>query len=217
MRGPRFIVAIVLTTLLSIPVLAQRHRDNPPPHQNRDFHPFQQQQGQPRDNGNNNRNNNDANHAPRFQRPGPHIGDWLRRHEDLPPAEQQKQLEKDPNFQRSTPEQQQQMRQRLEKFNNLPPDQKQRVLNRMDMLEHMSPAQRQETRQLFQQFRQLNPDRREVVRSEIRRIRSLPPEERQRTYNSDQFRNNFSPDEQSVIRGMGEMPQPSSPGAQEPH
>ena len=88
----------------------------------------------------------------------------------------------------------------------------------MDMLEHMSPEQRQETRQLFQQFRQIDPSRKDQVRNEIRRLRSLPPDERQRTYNSDQFRNNFSTDEQNVIRGMGEMPQPNAPGAQEqPH
>lgn len=219
MRGPRFIVAITLTVILSLPVLAQRRRDNPPPRQNRDFRPFQQQQqGQPRNNGNNADNNaskNGAANGNRFH--GPHIGDWLRRHESLSPADQQKQLEKDPNYQRSTPEQQQQMRQNLQRFNNLSPEQKDRLIRRMDIFEHMSPAQRQQTRDLFQQFRQIDPSRKDLVRSEIRRMRSLPPDERQRFYGSDEFRNNFSAQEQSVIRGMGDMPQPDSPGAQEHH
>lgn len=210
MRGLRFIVAIVLTTALSLPVLAQRRRDNPPPpRQNREFRPFQQPQGQPRNNGNNSGNGNRFN--------GPHIGDWLRRHENLPASEQQKQLEKDPNYQRSTPEQQQQMRQNLQKFNNLSPEQKDRLIRRMDMFEHMTPAQRQQTRELFQQFRQIDPSRKDAVRNEIRRMRNLPPDDRQRFYNSDEFRSRYSPQEQNVIRGMGDMPQPDSPGAQEPH
>ena len=213
MRGPKFIVAIVLTAVLSVPVLAQRRRDNTPP-QRQERREFRQQQRQrdqplPRTNGANNAGPN------RFQRP--HMGDWLRHQESLAPADQQKQLEKDPNFQKLPPQRQEELKQRLQKFNNLPPDQKQRVINRMDLLEHMSPAQREQTRELFQQFRQIDPARKEVVRNEIRRMRTLSPDDRQRFYDSDDFRSRFSPQEQNVVRGMGDMPQPDSPGAQESH
>ena len=75
-------------------MLAPRRRDNPPPRQ---FNPppqqrQQQQQQQPQRN-----DNAGGNH---HRGPGPHMGDWLRRHEDLPPTDQQKQLEKDPNLQK---------------------------------------------------------------------------------------------------------------------
>src|SRR5437868_15057571 len=54
----------------------------------------------------------------------PRLGEWLRRNKDLPPQEQQKQLNSDPQFQQLPPERQEKLRQRLNEFNNLPPQKK---------------------------------------------------------------------------------------------
>src|SRR5512142_703386 len=122
MRGIRLSFAIVLIAGMSMPVLAQRRRDNPPPSRQerredrRDFRPQfqqdrQQQQKQDRQpqqqqqqDRQQQRQNDDNRAEERGRRPGPHIGDWLRRHEDLSPADQQKQLETDPGYQKSSPE-----------------------------------------------------------------------------------------------------------------
>src|SRR5438270_7208415 len=74
------------------------------------------------------------------------LGEWLRRNKDLPPQEQQRQLDSDPQFQQLPPERQEKLRQRLKEFNSLPPQQKERVVHRMEALDNLSPEQQQRAR-----------------------------------------------------------------------
>ena len=91
------------------------------------------------------------------QTPQHHAGQWLRRYKDLPPDQQKRALDSDPQF-RSLPEQRQQkLRDRLQRFNGLPPQQQQRILNRMETWEHLTPQQKSEARQVYSQIRQLPP------------------------------------------------------------
>ena len=50
--------------------------------------------------------------------PGNHAGQWLRRYKDLPPDQQQKALENDPQFRSLPVERQQLLRQRLQRFSS---------------------------------------------------------------------------------------------------
>src|SRR5205807_9907173 len=84
--------------------------------------------------------------------PQGHAGDWLRRHKDLPPAEQERALQNDPGFRRLPPAQQQQLRQRLQHFSNLPQQQQQRILNNMERSEHLTQEQKQQARQIHSQM-----------------------------------------------------------------
>lgn len=142
---------------------------------------------------------------PPQNQPG-HAGNWLRRYKDLPPAQQRRALENDPQFRRLPPPQQWQLRQRLQRFSSLPPQQQERVLNRMETWEHLTPDQKRQARQLFQQFRQLPPDRRQAVNRAIRGMRGLTPEQRDRLINSDEYRNEFSPQERGLLRGTSRLP-----------
>ena len=144
MRGLRFTFAILLAGCLGVPVFAQRPRNNtPPPNQRQqDRHDSQQQNNRNQQNN----NNNNAVPAPRFHGPGPHAGDWLRRNGSLPPEEQQKKLENDPNFQKLPPERQEKLKQRLQRFNNLTPDQKAQTFRAMEEWEHMILEARNESR-----------------------------------------------------------------------
>ena len=90
-----------------------------------------------------NRRDRNEQRQNRQQQQQHHAGDWLRRYKDLPPQQQQKALENDPQFRNLPSERQQQLRQRLQRFNNLPPQQQQRVLNRMETWEHLTPEQKQ--------------------------------------------------------------------------
>ncbi len=107
---------------------------------------------------------------------GNHAGQWLRRYKGLPPDEQQKALENDPQFRSLPPERQQLLRERLQRFNSLPPQQQDRILQRMETWEHLTPGQKQQARQLYSQLRDLPPDRRQKVRAAIRDLRSMPPQ-----------------------------------------
>jgi len=135
-----------------------------------------------------------------------HAGNWLRRYKDLPPAQQRRALENDPQFRRLPPQQQARLRNRLQHFSSLPPQQQERVLNRMETWEHLTPNQKRQARQLFQQFKQLPPDRRQAVNRAIRSMRGLTPGQRDQLINSDQYRNAFSPQERSILSAASHLP-----------
>src|SRR5271166_1640632 len=146
-----------------------------------------------------------AYQAPRQQARPPaqqrgHAGDWLRRYKDMPPAEQERQLQNDPAFRRLPPAQQQQLRQRLQHFSSLPPQQQLRMLNRMETWEHLTPEQKTQAKQIFNQMRQLPPERQRMVTTAIRDLRSMPPDQRERVINSERFKGMFSDQERSMMR-----------------
>src|SRR5208282_1036584 len=117
----------------------QRPPQSQPQEQRHDgqWHRFQKE-GQP------NLSRPNGAHPPQNQ-PG-HAGNWLRRYKDLPPAQQRRALENDPQFRRLPPQQQARLRQRLQRFSSLPPQQQERVLNRMETWEHLTPDQKQRAR-----------------------------------------------------------------------
>jgi hypothetical protein len=145
---------------------------------------------------------------PQTARPRPqgHAGDWLRRYKDLPPAEQERELQKDPAFQHLPPAQQQMLRDRLQHFSNLPPQRQLQMLNRMETWEHLTPDQKQQARQVFGQLRQLPPGRQRMVTTAVRDLRTMPPDQRERVIDSDRFKGMFSDQERDIIRGASRLP-----------
>jgi len=143
--------------------------------------------------------------GPVMHGPGPHIGDWIRKHDNLPPDEQMKALEADPVFRTLPPDRQDLLRNRLARFNSLKPEQKERILQRMETLEHLPPDQQQKARDLFRDYRALPPDRRHALSQGFEQLQGLTPEERQRTIDSEAFRNNYSERERDLLRGMSTL------------
>jgi hypothetical protein len=147
-------------------------------------------------------------------RPLGHAGDWLRRYKDLPPAEQERELQRDPAFRRLSPGQQQLLRQRLRHFSSLPPQQQLRMLNRMETWEHLTPQQKQQARQIFSQMRQLPPERQRMVGTAIHDLRAMPPQQRERIIDSPRFRGMFSDQERDMMRGATRLPLAPPEGAE---
>jgi hypothetical protein len=143
---------------------------------------------------------------PQQQQPSQHhSGQWLRRYKDLPPDQQKRALDSDPQF-RSLPEQRQQrLRDRLQRFNSLPPQQQQRMLNRMETWEHLTPQQKSEARQVYSRIRDLPPDRRHAMQNAINALRSMPPNARQRAIESGRF-SEYSPQEREILNGVAQLP-----------
>ena len=135
-----------------------------------------------------------------------HAGDWLRQYKDLPPDEQEKALQSDPNFKKLSPARQQALRERLQRFSSLPPQQQLRVLNRMETWEHLTLEQKQQARQTFQQMQQLPPDRRRLVHKAIDDLRAMPSDQREQIINSDRFKGMFSDQERNLMRGATRLP-----------
>jgi hypothetical protein len=142
---------------------------------------------------------------PAQNQPG-HAGNWLRRYKDLPPAQQRRALENDPQFRRLPPPQQARLLQRLQHFSSLPPAQQERILNRMETWEHLTPDQKKRASQVFQDFKQLPPPRRQAINRAIRDMRGLTPDQRDRLINSDPFRQAFSPFERHILTGAAHLP-----------
>jgi len=154
-----------------------------------------------------------ASAAPHWQRqpqmqrqPAGHAGQWLRQHQNLPPEQQRRALENDPQFRKLPPQRQEQLRERLDHFNSRPPEEKQRILNRMETWEHLTPAQKDSARQVHQQMQQLAPDRRQAVRSAIDTLRAMPPDARQRMIESDSYKSRFTPEERGILDGASKLP-----------
>lgn len=129
-------------------------------------------------------------------------GKWLQEHGNLPPQEQEKALEKDPEFRKLPPQRQEQLKQNLRRFNALPPEQRERTLNRMAAIEQLPPDKRQQLQGYMSQFRDLPMDRRQMIRRAYRNLHEMSPEERQRVMNSDRFRGSFNDSERSILNGM---------------
>ncbi|MGI9104478.1 MAG: DUF3106 domain-containing protein [Terriglobales bacterium] len=147
--------------------------------------------------------------------PGPHMGDWLRKNQDLPVDQQMKALEQDPDFQRLPADRQEQMRHRLQRFNSLPLDRRDAVLQRMETFEHLPPDQQQKVRGMFRQFRDLSPDRRRALNGAFRNLEIMSPEQRQKALASPDYRNNFTGQEIDLLRGMSSIG--INPSRQEPN
>jgi len=146
-------------------------------------------------------------HVPRPQKQeGRHSGQWLRQHRNLPPEQQKKALESDPQFRSLPPQKQQQYRNQLDRFNSLPPQKQQQMLHRMDTWGHLTPEQKDQARQLHSQMQQLPPERRQAVRNAIQALRAMPPGARQRQIDSDQYKRQFSPEERNMLSGASKLP-----------
>jgi hypothetical protein len=135
-------------------------------------------------------------------RSGPHLDQWMERHRDLTPPQQQRALEMEPGFRQLPPETQERMRQTLSQLNAMPPQQRSHVLQRMEQMEHLSPPQREQVRGAMAQLGRLQPDRRRVVGRAFRDLRSMPPAQRQATLDSYPFRRQFTPEEWGTLNGL---------------
>ena len=135
-----------------------------------------------------------------------HGGDWLKSHQSLPLADQEKALQSDPQFRKLPTQQQQRLVNRLQKFNSLPPQEQQRRLNRIETWEHLTPQQKTQARQLAQQWKQLPPNRQQVMKTAIGDLRAMPPEQRESVLESDRFKGMFSEQERNMLRETTRLP-----------
>jgi hypothetical protein len=131
-----------------------------------------------------------------------HLGQWMDRHNNLPLAEQQRALEKEPGFRDLPPQTQQRMHDRITQLNNMTPEQRRRTLEHTEAMEHLTPPQRQQFRGALEQYRGLPEDRRRLVARAFRDLREMPQPQRQAILNSDRFRGQFSDQERNTLSGL---------------
>ena len=200
MRASKSILAILVLVVSTVPALALLGWQQKSTPAARSASPLPRNAAPPASSPN---SNSTSQFHP--QGPGPHNGDWLRKYGNLPPGQQEQQLQHDPGF-RSLPQQKQnQLLDRLRNFNSQPPQKKAQILNRMETFEHMTPEQQATARNLFQQYHNLPEDQRNKVSQAYRRLRGMPPDARDQLLNSDEFRNDFSEEQRELLRGMTDL------------
>jgi hypothetical protein len=82
-------------------------------------------------------------------------------------------------WQRMTPEEKQEMRERFQRWQNLPPEQKEEIKRKLDTWRKLPPEQKEQIRRNFERWRQLPPEQRERLRERWQQWRDLPPEQRE--------------------------------------
>lgn len=131
-----------------------------------------------------------------------HLPQWMARHSNLSPTEQQRALENEPGFRDLPLQTQQRMRERLNQLNNMTPEQRRRMLEHTEVMEHLTPQQRQQVRGAMQQYQGLPEDRRRLVARAFRDLREMPEPQRQEIVSSDRFRGQFSEQERNTLSGL---------------
>ena len=157
-----------------------------------------------------------ASPHPNAQKPARQTGDWLLRHKDLPPDQQEKLLENDPYFKKLTPQRQAELRERLRKFNSLPPAERERAVRRMQYMASLTQDQRKQIRDANQELQKLPKDRQVMVHKALRHLRTMDKQGREQVYNSDQFKTTFSDQEQTILKDLSEIRPPEPPHAPAP-
>ena len=128
-----------------------------------------------------------------------HLPEWLRSHQGLSLAEQQRALSQEPGFNRLPPRSQRQVMNSLARIDAMPPRQRERTLDTIEALEHLSPERRQAVMASEQDVRNLPPDRRRAVKQAFQNLRNYPPAQRQEMIASPQFQAQFTPQERTML------------------
>jgi DNA-binding MarR family transcriptional regulator len=130
---------------------------------------------------------------------------WLRAHKDLPPDQQEKALENDPEFKKLPPQRQAELKEGLHKFISLTPQQRERALRQREIMASLTPEQRAQVRDAHQKLKGLPTERRVMVHKALRNLVKMSPQERQQVFESDKFKSTFSDQEQTILKNLAEI------------
>jgi hypothetical protein len=126
----------------------------------------------------------------------------MQQHQNQSSAEQERALRQEPGFNRLSPQQQQNLVNRLHQLDAMPPDQRARTLQRIENMERLSPERRMAVRASAQQLAVLPQGRKLLVQKAFRDLREMPPEQRQAVMNTPQFAGQFSAQERSILGNL---------------
>ena len=105
-------------------------------------------------------------------------------------------------MERANPQQQERMREALERYNSLPPAARERLFRQYQVLKGLPVEQQALVSRAFQGFNQLPEDRRWPVGQELIRLHRMPPEERATRLQSEEFAARYSPAEQHILKDL---------------
>jgi hypothetical protein len=123
---------------------------------------------------------------------------WMQRHQNLAPEQQQRELENEPGFRALPPQEQMRELQELRRLQTMTPEQR----GRREALLGMTPLQRQQFTAAVGQFTALPPDRRRLVKQAFEALRRVPIPERQAAIGTYPPLRQFSPYERQTLMNL---------------
>lgn len=81
-------------------------------------------------------------------------------------------------WQKLSPGQRKELKQRYRQFRELPPAEQQKLRKRYERFQELSPEKKQRMQERHQRLQQLTPGQREELKRELQRIKKLSPEDR---------------------------------------
>jgi Ni/Co efflux regulator RcnB len=139
-----------------------------------------------------------------------HLGEWLRQHQNMTFPEQERALRTEPGFNRLPPARQQRLLERLQQLDAMPPARRERMLARLETWERLSPEQRQQVRVGILEVHQMPFDRQIMIHRAVRDLSEFPEWQRGDILNSPEFRRHYSDYERQVLATLM-MAQPYEP------
>lgn len=128
-----------------------------------------------------------------------HLGEWLRQHQNMSFPEQERALRTEPGFNRLPPARQQRLLERLQQLDAMPPGRRERMLARLETWERLSPEQRQQVRVGILEVHQMPYDRQVMMHRAVRDLSEFPQSQRGDILNSPEFRRHYSDYERQVL------------------
>jgi DNA-directed RNA polymerase subunit F len=139
-----------------------------------------------------------------------HLGEWLRQHQNMSFQEQERALRTEPGFNRLPPARQQRLLERLQQLDAMPPGRRERMLERLETWERLSPEQRQQVRVGIIEVHQMPFDRQIMMHRAVRDLSEFPQAQRGEILNSPEFLRHYSDYERQVLATLM-MAQPYEP------
>src|ERR1022692_512099 len=135
-----------------------------------------------------------AGGAPRLGNPGNPVERLMA----MPPEKREQVLEKLP------PQQQANLRQRLERYDQLPPAERARLNQMWNTFNNLPPEKQAIVTRQMQAFNNLPDARREDLKPMLQRLRSMPEDRRNALLNSEGFKNRFSASELQMLSDISQ-------------
>jgi hypothetical protein len=139
-----------------------------------------------------------------------HLGEWLRQHQNMTFPEQERALRTEPGFNRLPPARQDRLLERLQQLDAMPPARRERMLARLEAWERLSHEQRQQVRAGIREVHQMPFDRQIMIHRAVRDLSEFPESRRGDILNSPEFRHHYSDYERQVLATLM-MAQPYEP------
>ena len=132
--------------------------------------------------------------APRLGNPGNPVERLMA----MPPEKREQVLEKLP------PQQQANLRQRLERYDQLPPAERARLNQMWNTFNNLPPEKQAIVTRQMQAFNNLPDARREDLKPVLQRLRSMPEDRRNALLSSEAFKNRFSASEWQMLSDISQ-------------